>query len=87
MSGDVFVPCDGCDYREINCDWCDYKNLLNKSDTQDPRMILVDNEPESGYTKCGNCCGVGYFGLSTDCRVCNGTGRIKQNKERIDDKD
>ena len=25
---------------------------------------------------CTNCCGAGYFGLDTDCRVCGGTGRV-----------
>ncbi len=34
------------------------------------------------YEKCANCCGRGYFGLDTDCRVCSGTG--KQLKEHIE---
>ena len=25
---------------------------------------------------CTNCCGQGYFGLSTDCRACAGTGKV-----------
>lgn len=26
---------------------------------------------------CTNCCGAGYFGLDSTCRVCNGTGKAK----------
>lgn len=28
--------------------------------------------------KCPNCMGVGYFGQSTDCRRCGGTGQLKE---------
>lgn len=38
------------------------------------RASFVERVIKSLNETCMNCCGTGYFGLNSDCRVCGGTG-------------
>jgi RecJ-like exonuclease len=41
------------------------------------RKKMNDNDKDK--VPCRNCCGVGYFGLDSDCRVCSGTGKVRKD--------